>query len=96
MQPSPAVSIEELSSPPQTQKGKEKKGESVWTNLATTLGRDHNVIFDDKLKALSSVPSHELVSRHIHKLVQLSFSQIVPSHTYVFICLYIYLFSSCP
>ena len=96
LQPSPAVSIEELSSPPQTWKGKEKKGESVWTNPATTLGQYHNVISDDELKALSSVPSYELVSRHMHKLVQVSFSQIFPSHTYVFVCLYIYLFSSGP
>nr|POE91892.1 hypothetical protein CFP56_28006 [Quercus suber] len=34
------------------------------------LGRAHNVITSDELKSLSSVPSHELISRHIHKLVQ--------------------------
>ena len=44
--------IEELPSPPRACKGKEKKGENVWTNPATTLGWAHNVIYDDKLKAL--------------------------------------------
>nr|POE89201.1 hypothetical protein CFP56_57122 [Quercus suber] len=43
---------------------------NVWDDPATALGRAHNVITSDELKSLSSVPSHELVSRHIHKLVQ--------------------------
>nr|POE70109.1 hypothetical protein CFP56_23659 [Quercus suber] len=34
------------------------------------LGRAHNVITDDELRGISSIPSHELVNRHIHKLVQ--------------------------
>nr|POE95045.1 hypothetical protein CFP56_15113 [Quercus suber] len=38
-------------------------------DLATALGRAHNVISDERLKPLSSVPSHELVSHHVHKLV---------------------------
>lgn len=70
LQPSLAVSIEELPSPPWTRKGKEKKGEGVWTDPATALGRAHNVISDDELKVLSSVPFHELVSRHVHKILQ--------------------------
>jgi len=37
--------------------------------LPKTLGRAHNVISDDELKVLSFVPSHELVSRHVHKLL---------------------------
>ena len=37
----------------------------------TALGRTHNVISEDKLKALSLMPSHKLVNHHIHKLVQL-------------------------
>lgn len=51
-------------------KGKGKAGRSVWDDLVTTLGRAYNVIIDDELKGLSSIASHELVSRHIHKLVQ--------------------------
>ena len=51
-------------------KGKGKVGKSVWDNLGTTLGRAYNVVTDDELKSLTSIPSHELVSHHIHKLVQ--------------------------
>ena len=67
--PSPTASIEELPSPPWTCKGNEKKGEAVWTGPAMEIGRAYNVLSDDELKALSLVPSHELVSLHIHKLV---------------------------
>nr|POE96209.1 hypothetical protein CFP56_59996 [Quercus suber] len=67
---SPAISIDEFPSPPRTWKGKEKKGENVWTDPAMALGRAHNVLFEEGLKALSLVPSYELVSRHIHKLMQ--------------------------
>ena len=93
---SPTVSIKELPYPPLTQKGKEKKGERIWTNPATAIGQTHNVISNDKLKTLSSIPSYELVSCHVHKLVQESIPQIVSSRTYVFVCLYIYLLSSGP
>ena len=65
---SPTMSIEEFLSPPRTWKGKEKKGESVWTDPVTAFGWMQNVISEDKFKALSLVPSHVLVSRHIHKL----------------------------
>ena len=67
---SPTVLIEESPFPPQTCKGKEKKGESVWTDLAMRIGRAHNVFSDEELKALSLVSSHELISHRIHKLVQ--------------------------
>ena len=67
------MSIEELPYHPLTQKGKEKKGESIWTDPATALGQTHNVISNDKFKALSSIPSHELISCHVHKLVQVIF-----------------------
>ena len=86
---SPTVSIKELPYPPLTQKGKEKKGERIWTNPATAIGQTHNVISNDKLKTLSSIPSYKLVSCHVHKLVQESIPQIVSSRTYVFVCLYI-------
>ena len=51
-------------------KGKGKIGMSVWDDPTTALGYAHNVITNDELKGLSSIPSHGLVSRHIHKLVQ--------------------------
>ncbi|XP_075660114.1 uncharacterized protein LOC142629949 isoform X2 [Castanea sativa] len=57
--------------PPTTRsKGKSKIRKSVWEEPATALGQAHNVIVNEELKGLASIPSHELVSRHIHKLVQ--------------------------
>lgn len=62
---------EELPLPPRTRaKGKEKMGQSVWANPTTALGRAHNAITKDKLKALSSVLLHRLVSCHIQKMLQ--------------------------
>ena len=55
-------------------KGKAKVGKSVWDDPATALGRVYNVITDDELKGLSSIPSHELASHHIQKLVQVFYS----------------------
>lgn len=69
---SPTPSLEVASFTPHTTclKGKGKVGKSIWDDLATALGRAHNVVTDDELKGLTSVPSHELASHHIHKLVQ--------------------------
>lgn len=54
------MSIEELPSPSQTRKGKEKNGENVWKNLATALGRAHNIISDYKLKDLTNNRGYEI------------------------------------
>ena len=69
---SPTLSLEvtTFTSPTTRSKGKGKAGKSVWDDPATAMGRAHNVITDDKLKGLLSIPSHELVNCHIHKLVQ--------------------------
>ena len=76
---SPTPSLEMMTfSPPTTRfKGKGKVGKSVWEDPTIALRQAHNVITDDKLRGLSSVPSHKLVSRHIHKLVQV-FNLTVP------------------
>ena len=76
--PSPTPSLEvTATTPPITcARGKSKTGMSVWDDPATALGRAHNVITNDELKGLSSIPSHELVSRHIHKLVQVCSSDL--------------------
>lgn len=68
--PTPTIEMTASTPPITHSKGKGKVGKSVWDDPATALGRAHNVITDDELKGLSSVPSHELVSHHIHKLVQ--------------------------
>lgn len=50
-------------------KGKNKMDSNIWDNVATVMGRAHNIVTPDELKGLSVVPSHELVSHHVHKLV---------------------------
>ena len=83
--PSPTSSLEVTTvTPPLTRtKGKSMVGMSVWDDPATTLGRAHNVITNDKLKGLSSIPSQELVSRHIHKLVQVC-NSVLPASLFRF------------
>nr|POE96261.1 hypothetical protein CFP56_54046 [Quercus suber] len=50
--------------PPTTRsKGNSKIGTSVWDDPATALGQAHNIIMDDELKGLTSIPSHELVTK---------------------------------
>ena len=66
----PSLEVTAFTPPTIRSKGKGKVGKSVWDNLGTTLGRAYNVVTDDELKSLTSIPSHELVSHHIHKLVQ--------------------------
>ena len=69
----PSLEVTAFIPPITCSKGKGKVGRSIWDNPATALRRAHNVVTDDELKGLASVPSHELVSRHIHKLVQVHF-----------------------
>ena len=85
--PSPTLSLEVTAViPPVTHaKGKSKMGMSVWDDSATALGRAHNVITNDELKVLSSIPFHELVSLHIHKLVQVC-NSILPVSLFRFVC----------
>ena len=66
--PSPTPSLEvTATTPPLTRAiDKTKVGMSVWDNPTTAMGRAHNVITNDELKGLSSIPSRELISRHIH------------------------------
>ena len=73
---SPTHSLEMMTfTPPITHsKGNGKVGKSVWEDLSMALGRAHNVITDDELRGVSSIPSHELVNHHIHKLMQLFYS----------------------
>ena len=73
---SPTPSLKMMTVKPSTtrSKGKGKVSQNVWKDPTTTFRRAHNVTTDDKLKGLSSIPSHELVSRHIHKQVQVFYS----------------------
>nr|POE86721.1 hypothetical protein CFP56_62663 [Quercus suber] len=68
--PTPSLEVTAISPLGTRARGKSKIGMNVWDDPATALGHAHNIITTDELKSLSSVPSHELISCHIHKLVQ--------------------------
>ena len=68
--PTPSLEVMAVTPPITRSKEKSKIGKSLWEDPATALGRAYKVITNDNLKGLTSIPSHELVSCHIHKLVQ--------------------------
>ena len=41
----------------------------MWDDAEVALTRAHNVVTTDDLRELLGVPSHDVVNRHIHKLV---------------------------
>ena len=71
---SPGVSVEKVAHPLKKQKvgskGKEKVGSSVWSDAEVAVDRAHEFFTPGEMKEISSTPSHEMVSRHVHKLVQ--------------------------
>ena len=71
---SPSVSIEEVVRPLKKQKveskGKEKVGSSVWSDAEAAMDRANELLTPGEMKEISSIPSHEMVSCHVHKLVQ--------------------------
>nr|POE61787.1 hypothetical protein CFP56_59502 [Quercus suber] len=68
---SPAVSLEEIT--PRIKrtcngdKGKSKADASVWDDIATALGKAHNVITTNELKGLSAVPHPGLDFEEVDK-----------------------------
>ena len=70
---SPGVSIEEVARPLKKQKvgikGKEKVGSSVWSNAEAAMDYANELLTPGEMKEISSIPSHEMVSCHVHKLV---------------------------
>jgi len=50
-------------------KGKKKVGTSVWADAGTALARANEVFTPEEMKEILGVPSHEMVSHHVHKLV---------------------------
>ena len=77
---SSAISIEEIIPPSKKRrtgdKGKEKMGASVWADVGTALSRANEVMMPEEMKEISGVPSHKMVSRHVHKLVQVIFLRL--------------------
>ena len=72
-----ALSIEEITLRTKKRKlgdkGKDKVGASVWADAKTTLAQANEVVTPEELKEISSVPSHEMVNHHVHKLIQVIF-----------------------
>ena len=62
----PSLEVTAATPPLTHARDKTKVGMSVWDDPTTAMGRAHNVITNDELKGLSSIPSRELISRHIH------------------------------
>ena len=50
-------------------KGKEKVGSSVWSDAEAAIDRAHELLTPGEMKEIFSIPSHEMVSRHVHKLM---------------------------
>ena len=69
----PIASLEEITPHPKKwrtrDKGKEKVGASVWADARMALARAHEAITLEELKEISGVPSYEMVSHHVHKLI---------------------------
>ena len=74
---SPGDSIEEVVPPSKKRKmeskGKEKIGSSIWADAKEAMARANKLLTPEEMKEISNVPSHEMVSCHVHKLVQVSF-----------------------
>ena len=70
---SPSVSVEEVTCPLKKQKvgskGKEKVGSSIWSDAEAAMDCANELLTPGEMKVISSIPSHEMVSRHVHKLV---------------------------
>ena len=63
-------------------KRKEKVRANVWANAGTTLVKAHEVVTLEEMKEISGVPSHEMVNRYVHKLVQvISIRHLLFAHT---------------
>ena len=86
---SPGVSIEEVAHSLKKQKvgskGKEKIGSSIWSDVEAVMDRANELLTPGEMKEISSIPFHEMVSRHVHKLVQVIILILIHS-----------LFSFCP
>ena len=86
---SPTLSVEEIT--PRTKKhktsdkGKEKMGAGVWEDTEMAWAQANEVVTLEELKEISGVPSHEMVNRHVHKLVQVTFLLFPSPFYFIFI-----------
>ena len=73
---SPAISLEEVPAPKKRKirsKGKEKVGSNIWADAEAAMTRANELLTPEEMKEIFLVPSHEMVSQHVHKLVQVIF-----------------------
>ena len=86
---SPGVSVEEVARPLKRLKvggkGKEKVGSSIWSDAEAAVDRVNEFFTLGEMKEISSTPSHEMVNRHVHKLVQVILSAFVPFFFFFFL-----------
>ena len=94
---SPTISIEEVDPPTKKrktgEKGKEKMCSNAWTDSGAAMARANELLTPEEMKEISSMPSHEIVSQHVHKLVQVASSFCC---CYYYYYLFIYLLYTCP
>lgn len=79
---SPVISIDEVLAPKRRKmgdKGKEKVGFSVWADAGVAMALANKLLTLEEEKEISRVPSYEMVSQQVHKLMQLIFSRM-PFH----------------
>ena len=78
----PGVSVEKVARHFKRQKvgskGIEKVGSSVWSDAKVAVDCANEFFTLGEMKEISSTPSHEMVSRHVHKLVQVILPAFVP------------------
>ena len=78
---SPATSVEDITTPiPKKPRLVDKRNEkansrpsSVWNDAGLVVKRANEVVTAEDLKVFSSMPSNEIVTRHVHKLVQVMY-----------------------
>ena len=79
---------EEVARPSKRQKaankGKGKVDASVWSDAGTAMDRATELFTPGEMREVTSIPSHEMVSRHVHKLVQVNHYIPCP-----FLCFYL-------
>ena len=70
---SPRISIEEVGPPSKKckagDKGKEKVGSSVWADAGVAIAWANELLTPKEMREILSMPSHEMVSQHVHKLM---------------------------
>ena len=60
-------------------------GSNVWADAEVAMDRVNELFTDEEMRDISNMPSHKMVSHHVHKLVQVIF--LISSFCFVHECL---------